>query len=67
MSRRDRRLPLDQVNAAAEILEEVEEEADKQILDENDQEDQHFFYSNKPIMEFKLPDGTHGTVRQTPR
>ena len=28
--------------------------------------DEHFFYNN-PILEFKLPDGTVGTIGSTPR
>lgn len=33
---------------------------------ESRQLDDHFFYS-QPIVEFKLPDGTVGTIQQTPR
>ena len=41
------------------IIEEEEEE-DEQL-------DEHFFYGNHPIMEFKLSDGAKGSVDQVPR
>ena len=51
------------MNAAAEILEEVEEAQDKS----NSAVDPHFFYANSPVMEFNLANGNSGSVGQTPR
>merc|ERR1719266_2108652 len=65
LSRSDRKLPVNEMNVAAEILEEVEEAEDsKSNFD-------HFFYptpiGNSPVMEFNLANGNSGSVGQTPR
>merc|ERR1719266_1233857 len=65
LSRSDRKLPVhsvNEMNVAAEILEEVEDS--KSNFD-------HFFYptpiGNSPVMEFNLANGNSGSVGQTPR
>merc|ERR1719266_623628 len=65
LSTSDRKLPVNEMNVAAEILEEVEEAEDsKSNFD-------HFFYptpiGNSPVMEFNLANGNSGSVGQTPR
>jgi len=64
LSRSDRKLPVKEMNAAAEILEEVEEAQDKS---NSAAVDPHFFYANSPVMEFNLANGNSGSVGQTPR
>ena len=58
LSRKDRKIPMEQINAAVEALEEVEEIADQS---------HHFFYGNAPVLEFNLANGNSGAVGQTPR
>merc|ERR1719468_1382691 len=60
LSRKDRKLGIQELNKAAEVLEEVEEAQDRSSKN-------HFFYSNAPIMEFNLANGDSGAVGQTPR
>merc|ERR1719266_916094 len=72
LSRSDRKLPVhsvNEMNVAAEILEEVEEAEAK--AEDNKSNFDHFFYptpiGNSPVMDFKLANGNSGSVGQTPR
>ena len=72
LSRKDRRLPVQEANAAAEVLEEVEELQNSRTPEnsgaqlEDPESNYNFFYA-PPVMEFKLANGHKGSVGQTPR
>jgi hypothetical protein len=39
----------------------------KTVEEEEERMDEHFFYGNLPVLDYKLSDGTKGSVDQIPR
>ena len=71
LRRKDRRLSVKEANAAAEVLEEIEQ---VQVHDNDEaaeglepSNNNPFKFSYVPIMEFNLANGDKGSVGQTPR